>query len=156
LCDFEAGRIPLHRLCWLVPIFALWANVHAGGVGGLATMAAAVTGWGIAAWLGRPSPLTGLRQLGALVVLVIACGLACLLNPCGIGLPRVWFALIGSPVLPRLMQEHAPLRHAGPEALTVLLFGLVYLVALAGAWRSGPRVTWLIPLLWLYLAWTSI
>ena len=45
LSDFEAGRIPLGRLFWLVPLFIIWTNWHAGVLGGLATLALASIGW---------------------------------------------------------------------------------------------------------------
>jgi hypothetical protein len=37
-----------------------------------------------------------------------------------------------------------------------LLFGLLYVLALIGTLPRRPRVTWLIPLLWLVLSWTRI
>ena len=45
LCDFEAGRIGLRRLWWLVPIFWVWSNMHGGVLGGLATIVIALSGW---------------------------------------------------------------------------------------------------------------
>jgi hypothetical protein len=156
LCDFEAGRTSLASLFWLVPLYVLWANVHGGMVGGVATLAAAAAGWGLYRLLGWPSPLAGFRQGVLFAALVAACALTPLLNPYGLALPRVWFALMGSPVLPRVIQEHAPLLAAGPVAGGVLLFALLYLAALAGVWPLRPRVTWLIPLLWFALTWTNI
>src|SRR5262249_11681353 len=38
LVDFEAGRIGLGRLFWLVPVYAVWTNLHGGMLGGLATI----------------------------------------------------------------------------------------------------------------------
>jgi hypothetical protein len=156
LCDFEAGRASLRSLFWLAPLYVLWANVHGGMVGGVATLAAAAAGWGVAKLLGRDTPLAGYRQLIPFGALVLACGLAAFLNPYGAELPRVWFALMGSPVLPRVIQEHSPLLAAGPVAWTVVLFGLVYLAALLGVSPRQVRVTWLLPLLWFALAWTRI
>ena len=49
LCDFEAGRLPLRSLYWLVPVFAVWMNLHPGVVGGLATLVLIIVGW-IAVW----------------------------------------------------------------------------------------------------------
>jgi hypothetical protein len=64
LCDFEAGRIPLARLFWLVPLFLVWANAHDGVLGGLATLGLTVAGWGLVretfgpvpGGVGRPAP----------------------------------------------------------------------------------------------------
>ena len=109
LCDFEAGRIPLVKLFWLIPVFVVWTNVHGGMVGGVATLALAVVGWTLARLLGMDSPILSYRQFFTLTCLTLACALTALVNPYGLELPRVWFALLGSPVLPRLIEEHAPL-----------------------------------------------
>jgi hypothetical protein len=156
LCDFEAGRTSLASLFWLVPLYALWTNVHGGMVGGVATLAAAGAGWGLAKLAGRETPLTSYRQLLILGVLVLACGLTALLNPYGLELPRVWFELMDSPVLPRIIQEHAPLLASGPVGWTVVPFGVLYLGALLGVSPRRVRVTWLLPLFWFALAWTRI
>jgi hypothetical protein len=156
LCDFEAGRTSLKRLFWLVPLYVLWTNVHGGMVGGVATIAAATTGWGLAKLLGLPTPLSGYRQLLLLGGLVLACGLTAFLNPYGLQLPRVWFQLLGSSLLPRIIQEHAPLLAAGPVAWGVVLFAVLYLAALLGVPPRQIRVCWLIPLLWFAMTWSRI
>jgi hypothetical protein len=156
LCDFEAGRIPLRNLFWLVPLYLLWSNVHGGMVGGVLTIAVTSAGWWLARLVGRPSPLSSYRQLFALVGLVVACGLTALLTPYGFEMPRVWFELMGSSVLPQIIQEHFPLVRAGAVAWSVVLFALLYLAALLGVPRSRVRVTWLVPLLWFAMTWTRI
>jgi hypothetical protein len=156
LMDFEAGRISLGRLFWLIPLYALWTNIHGGMVGGVATIVAAAAGWGLAKGLGLETPLRSYRQLLPLAGLALACGLTALINPYGLQLPRVWFALLGSPLLPRIIEEHAPLPAAGPAAWGVVLFGLLYLAALLGVPFRRVRVTWLLPLLWLVQAWMRI
>lgn len=156
LCDVEAGRAPVRRLIWLLPLFALWTNIHGGMLGGLGTLALTALGWMGArrTWLDGP-PLSPRQMLG-LVCLVAGCGLTALLNPYGSALPRTWFALLGSPLLPRLIDEHAPLLQSGWAAGAVLLFGFVYLVVLLSALPRRPRVTWLVPLVWLALTFTRI
>jgi hypothetical protein len=156
LCDFEAGRIPLRRLFWLIPLYVLWTNVHGGMVGGVATLAVAITGWAFARLIGKDSPIARSRDLIALAGLTLGCALTALVNPYGIELPRDWFALLGSPLLPQIMDEHAPLLASGSPAVLVLGFGLLYLAALAGVLPRWPRVTWLIPLVWLLLSWTRV
>jgi hypothetical protein len=156
LCDFEAGRIPLGRLFWLVPLYVLWTNIHGGMVGGVATIAAASAGWGLAKLAGLPGPLTGYRQLLLLGLLVAACAVTALVNPYGMEMPRTWFALLGSPLLPRIIQEHGPLLSSGGVAWMVLALALVYLAALAGVPPRQLRVTWLLPLLWFALTWTRV
>jgi hypothetical protein len=156
LLDFDAGRLSLRGLFWLVPVFVLWTNVHGGMLGGVAMVGVAVAGWGLARPLGVRGPLSLGRGLVPLVLLVAAYALTALVNPYGLELPRVWLSLIGSPVLPRTIQEHAPLLQAGGVAWTVVIFAAVYLAALAGVPFSRLRVTWLMPLLWLGLTWTRI
>jgi hypothetical protein len=157
LSDFEAGRIPLRRLFWLVPIFVLWANVHGGMVGGLGTLGLTVAGWTIAYWFRWGGPLVRSQQILWLSLLVVCCGLAAFVNPYGTDLLRVWFSLIQSPVIPRYIHECLPLLHSGTGiAVVVLLLGFVYMAALLGVLPSRPRVTWLIPLVWLGLTWTRV
>jgi hypothetical protein len=156
LCDFEAGRISLLRLFWLLPVFVLWANLHGGMVGGIGTLVVAVAGWAIASWFGWGGPVVRRRQVLLLSLLVVGCGLTGFVNPYGTALPRVWFSLMGSPVLPLVIQEHGPLRGSGPAASAVLLFGFIYVTALLGVLPARPRITWLIPVIWLALAWTRV
>ncbi len=155
LCDFEAGRIEPRRLLWLIPLYALWANIHGGALGGLGTMGFALAGWTLAWMLGRASPLTGYRQVGLLALLILGCGLTAFINPYGLRLPQIWLEIMNAD-LPRIIVEHAPLDPTKPDGYMVLLFGLVYLIVLLSTLPRWPRVTWLLPLIWLYLTCTRI
>jgi hypothetical protein len=152
LCAFEAGRIGLGKLLWLVPLCGLWANLHGGVVGALGTLALAFLGWTAARWFGIETPLRTGRQALAFAGLGLACGVAVLINPYGVQLPQVWWELLRSPVLPRVIREHAPLDLTRLDGLMTLMLAGVYLVALAGLWPGRPRVAWLLPLAWLLLA----
>lgn len=152
LCDFEAGRVGLGRLAWLVPLFVVWANVHGGMLGGLGTLGLAVAGWTVYKVVGLPSPVTDSRRFLLLGLLVLVCGLAMLVNPYGIRLPETWYQIMREPLLPQLIIEHAPLNPFSLEGATALGFGVFYLFVLAGTWPKRPRVTWLLPLVWLVLA----
>jgi hypothetical protein len=156
LCDFEAGRIPLRRLFWLLPLFVLWTNIHGGMLGALGTLLVTTLGWVVARRVGLDGPNLSPGQMLALAPLVVGCSLTAFFNPYGSALPRTWFKLLGSPLLPRLMDEHAPLLQAGWSGGAVLLFGVLYLVALLGVLPRRPRVTWLVPLVWLALSFTRI
>jgi hypothetical protein len=126
-------------------------------VGGLATLTIVVAGWVLAYWSGWGGPLVSLRQVLWLSLLLVGCGLTAFANPYGAELPRVWFALIQSPVLPRYVQEHLPLVRCGPWAILVVsLFGSLYVAALLGVLPTRPRVTWLVPLIWFGLTWTRV
>jgi hypothetical protein len=156
LIDFEADRIALRRLFWLVPVFVVWTNLHGGMLGGVATVGLAVAGWGVAWLIGTRSPVANLRQFLVLCLLVVACALAALVNPYGWRLTQVWLYLSGSKVLPQYMIEHYPLHPSQPGDREVVLLAAVYLVALLGVQGRWPRVSWLIPLAWLALAIKSI
>src|SRR5205807_198735 len=56
LADIDAGRVPLRRVWWLIPLFVVWTNVHGGVIGGMATVGITVAGWVVARWLGFHSP----------------------------------------------------------------------------------------------------
>src|SRR5262245_44659893 len=98
LCDFEAGRTSLRSLFLLVPLFAVWTNVHGGVLGGVGTLGLTVCGRVVLETAGRRSggvrpPLRPRRPL-TLAALVVACGLTVLLNPYGLDLPRSWFTVL--------------------------------------------------------------
>ncbi len=156
LADYDAGRISFARLTLLVPVMVLWINLHTGALGGIATAALAVAGWGLAWRLGWPGPVTGWRQLFLLVALAAACGLTIFINPYGWWLPASCLELLRSPVIPQYVDEHKPLNVFDPGQRWVLVLGLLYVCALLNTdWRQ-LRVSWLLPLVWLVLALKSI
>lgn len=151
LLDIDAGRMPLNRLAWLIPLFLLWANVHGGVLGGLATLALIGSGWSLAFLLGLPTPLRSLRDTGLLLVVGIACGLTLLITPYGIEALSFWMRIL-SLDLGAIIQEHGPLWWNEPPSWAVLAVAAVYLLALAGILPEWPRMTWIVPLLWLWQA----
>jgi hypothetical protein len=155
LADFEAGQIALGRLFWLVPLYLLWANVHGGMVGGVGCLAVAGLGWWLTAFVRDSAPLKGGHYV-LYTGLVLLCALAALLNPYGAELPRVWFSLMSSPLLPRLIQEHGPLRDSGMVAWVVVVQAALYVGALLSISPRRWQVSWLLPLPWLVLTWTRI
>jgi hypothetical protein len=156
LCDFEAGRASLRSLFWLVPLFAVWVNIHGGVLGGMGTLGLTACAWSLLALAGWQSPLSRPRQVVTLAALVAACCLTAFLNPYGLDLPRSWFAVLGSPVVAQHIQEHAPLLRSGPVAAWVALLGAVYGAALVGVLPGRLRVTWLVPLVWFALTWGRV
>ncbi len=157
LVDVEAGRKRLRQLWWFVPLAALWANLHAGVLAGIGTVGLCVAGWCLIWLLGTAasgkgdSPIRHRRDALAMMALPLASAAAVLLNPYGWGLPKAWMATLAIP-LPSLIQEHAPLDLTSPLGWTVMLLGVGYVVALIGVLPRWPRVTWLLPLVWLLLA----
>jgi hypothetical protein len=157
LADFEAGRIGLRRLFWLVPLYALWSNLHGGMLGGLVTLGLALAGWAAARGIGWESPLKRWRQLVPLSLLGGACALTAFATPYGWQVPAEWLNIMGQKHLTEVIREHAALAPTSPEGTFTLLLGAVYLAVLVAACaRRRPRVTWLLPLVWFYLACTRI
>ena len=145
LVDFDRGRCGPWRLVGLIPLFALWTNLHGGVLGGILTLGLAVGGWVV---VGRFRPRSTILLLGILV----ACALTPFVNPFGLELLHTWGRIVGSAVLPQVVDEHMPLDPRTPAGLAVLGFGLFYLVLLVGTLPARPRVTWLIPVVWLALS----
>ena len=162
LVDVEAGKKPLRRLWWLVPLAVLWANIHGGVLGGLGTVAFCAAGWCLTAIFARSkcppmtmqggdvSRATAFRAM-ELFALLAAMAAATLLNPYGLELPREWLQTLAMP-LPMIIEEHRPLDLTAPDAWATLLLMAVYLVVLAGVFPRRPRITWLVPLVWFVLA----
>jgi hypothetical protein len=158
LVDFEAGRIDVAKLWPFIPLFWLWANSHGAVVGGLGTFALAVTGW-IAAFLARrESPVASWRQIGQLAALLVVCAGVGLINPYGADLPRTWTSILGSPLLPRMIVEHASLvRTQSWQVLAMMaLYAAAFIATLVGSWPSWPRITWLLPAIWAALTFARI
>lgn len=156
LQDYEADRLPLRGLFWLVPAFILWTNLHGGMLGGWATVCLAVAGWCLWRLVGRDSPATSWLTVATLIALLGLLALTALVNPAGWRAPATWVYLSRSEVLPTYIDEHKPLNPFAPgERQVLLLFGL-YVVGLLGTLPRWPRVTWLLPLVWFVLALSRI
>jgi hypothetical protein len=153
--DYEAGRIPLRGLFWLPLAIVVWTNLHGGALGGVATAAIVVVGWCSFWALGWSSPIRGIHDAAALIALLCTCIAATLVNPYGWHLPLDWIRLMGSPILPKYILEHRPLDITSRYQVPIVVFGAVYLIVFVHVLRrlglSQLRVTWLIPLVWLYL-----
>jgi hypothetical protein len=157
LCDFEARRAGVGNLAFLVPIFLLWTNAHGGMLGGLGTLVIVWTGWEAQALLGKGA--LSQRQMLIAAALLIACGFTAFASPYGLLMPKTWFAIMDSPILPQIIQEHARLNPLKLDGMMVIALGVFYVFMLSGTLLRGsrwPRVTWLIPLVWLLLACSRI
>jgi hypothetical protein len=151
LIAFDRGRIGTGRLAWLVPAFAVWANFHGGVLGGILELGIATAWWLGAFLLGRSSPVGSWRSAGALAAIGVACLAAPFANPFGPDLPRLWWRIMGSTVVKQVINEHMPADLSQATAQLVFGFGAVYMVILLGTLPRFPRVTWLLPLVWLVL-----
>ncbi len=155
LTGYEAGRISLARLFWLVPFFVVWTNTHGGMLGGFATLVLAWLGWTAAKLVGWPTPFRTAKDIGGFLLLTLLCGLTAFANPYGWEIPRAWWLIMSGPKIPDLIEEHKRLDPAEFTAWPLFAFAAVYLFVLAGL-RERPRVSWLLPLLWLAQAFLRV
>jgi hypothetical protein len=159
IVDFERKRIGIRRWIWFIPLCAVWTNIHGGVLGGIFTVGLALTGWvTLYIWrrlLARDTDdlPTGMGWLALIVALSAA---STLVNPFGLEMHRTWWSIVGSKVLPRMIDEHMPLNPAQTQGQAVLGFGIFYLLMLAGTLPNQLRVSWYIPVIWLALSIQSI
>jgi hypothetical protein len=151
LSDFEAGRLNFWGLFWLIPIFIIWTNIHGGVLGGLATLALMISGWTLARIFRRESPLQSLRQMLRSWGFLILCVLAIFVNPYWVDLPKSWLSIMNSHIIPNIIQEHSS-AFRGQYGWIIFPLGFFFIFSLIGTLPKSPRISWLIPLIWLALA----
>jgi len=152
LCDLEAGRKSLRSLFWLWPLFLIWTNSHGAVLAGLGTLGLTLGGWTLLFLCRQDSPIKTSRDLLALGLLLLGCLLTVVLNPYGLELPRTWLSIVHSPVIPQVIQEHVSIIKEPGKNWATIVFGLFFLACLIGTLPRRPRVTWLLPVVWLALA----
>jgi hypothetical protein len=104
---FHEGRCSRRRTLWLLPLFALWANMHGGFLAGFTILAATLlieTSLAVVAVSVEGRQNTRSRA-GHLTLLLGGALLATLLNPYGLSLYRWVFQLLGEPFFMDLHQE---------------------------------------------------
>jgi len=157
IVDFESGRRSAWRLFALIPLFIIWTNLHGGVLGGTLTLGLAVAGWGILFLIKRGyTPIKTWRKAFLLVGIVMACTLTPFINPFGMEMLRTWQRIVGSNAMKEFVSEHQPLSIANTSGQVTVAFGAFYLIMLAGVLPRLPRVSWLIPLVWLVLTFQGI
>ncbi|HUU82154.1 MAG TPA: hypothetical protein VM243_01500 [Phycisphaerae bacterium] len=155
--QYARARIAAWKLWLLVPMAAVWCNLHPGVLGGIATVG--LCGFGVLAtslWpmVSRKRP--GEWQRGVrLIVVASAMGAATLANPYGVHW-HVWVVqLMGSQALPEYVEEWRPLAWHEPAAL---LGGLLVAVALVATVLRRKRTTGaeaLVILFWIFQGFSS-
>jgi drug/metabolite transporter superfamily protein YnfA len=152
LTDVDNGRISINRLLWLVPVTCLWANIHGGVLGGLATFALAIAGWTLSWQLGRETPVRSRGDLGRLILIWLGCVAVCFANPYFGRLPAAWLEIYEMKSLPLIIKEHSRLDVTDWTGQSVIAFGLLYGVLLVTIPMRQWRVSWLLPMVWFGLA----
>ncbi len=145
LLEWRAGRLRERWLWLLVPVFALWTNLHGGWAAGFIFLAAF---WADAALvlagarLGNADMRPALQRLGLLTALGLACALATLANPYGWRVYEIFINVLGDQYLVRQIGEMMPPNWHFIWALE----GTILLLA-AAAIRPRRPATWLATLL---------
>ena len=116
-------------LWWLIPIFILWSNLHAGYALGLLLLGAFLAGevFNRLVWNPGVMPLTN-RQLLKLLGFSVLSGIAVLANPNGIDTWLVPFRTIGVGAIQKLISEWASpdFHDVGQQAMLMLfLLGVI-------------------------------
>ena len=155
LMDFENQRGGVGRLGWLLLLFPLWTNLHGGVLAGLATVYFVVAGWAAAYVIRRGNSCLLPRHVGPVGVLMVLLPATFLCNPYGAAMRQRWLEIMAMP-LPNIIEEHRPLDFSESMAWIVIGFALVYTAVIATTRPRDWKVTWLVPLLWLLLAWSRI
>lgn len=130
----------INRLWLLIPMFALWGNVHGGYALGLMLLAATIAGEVMNRLLPQPgSPGMSCRQIGTLAGIAFLCGLALLASPYGLGTWALPFRTVGIRTLQGFIMEWASpdFHNLYEQPILWLILGL-----LAAAGFSGRRWNW--------------
>ncbi len=151
LVDVEAERKTLSSLWLLLPLYALWVNLHGGVLGGMFSFGLVGLGWGVYWLFGWRSPLHCAHDVGMLVIIGLLAAAMVMVNPYGLDMIRMWYEILRQD-LPTIISEHRPLDWTEPEGIMVLSMGGLHMLLLLGTWGHKPRVSWLVPLVWFGLA----
>lgn len=154
---FHEGRCSRRQTLWLLPLFALWANMHGGFIAGFILLGATLLieiALAVLALTSEGRQAARLRA-GHLCLLLGGAFLATLLNPYGLDLYRWVFQLLGEPFFMDLHQEwKSPDFHA-KGAIRFELLMLLFPLLLALSKRRSNLVELGLALLWFHLALTG-
>src|SRR6266536_1431340 len=121
------GRI----IWWLVPLMALWVNLHGGFLIGLVLIALTIIGIPLDAWAASERVESVWPRLRTLILVLLACLFAVVLNPHG---PRIYtfpFEIFLSPVQQRAIVDWLSPNFHEPELLPLALLILTTIAAFA-------------------------
>jgi hypothetical protein len=155
MCErFHEGKYTWHRLLWLGPLFAVWANTHGGFVAGLLTLALAVVIEAIlGVFLSDPEKRRAARERTLhLTLATLGAGVCTLLNPYGWRLYPWIFQLLGNPYFMDLNFDWRSSDFHAPGAFRFELLMLLFPAVLALSRRRPNLVGLGLSLVWLHLA----
>jgi hypothetical protein len=154
---FHEGRCRFQTALWLIPLFALWANVHGGFLAGFTLLGTTLA---VEIALALLSPQTedrasARKRAGGMLLLLSGAFLATLFNPYGISLYRWLFQLLGDPYFMDLHQEWKSPDFHGKGAIRFELLILLFPLLLAVSKRRPHLVELGLALLWFHFALTG-
>lgn len=155
--QYARGRAAGWKVWLLVPIAAVWCNLHPGVLGGIATVGVCGAGAvGASLWAkAGQERRDGLRRGLQLVAVALAMGAATLVNPYGLQWHAWVLQLMGSEVLPQYVDEWRPLSWDDPSALIggLLVVAVVTATALRRTGMNVPEA--LVVLFWIVQGFSS-
>ena len=154
---FHEGRCSRIQTLGLLPLFALWANIHGGFVAGFTLLGATLLIEGALAVFDSTSDGKHKARSRAVHLLVLLCGtfLATLLNPYGLSLYAWIFQLLGDPFFMDLHQEWRSPDFHGKGAIRFEGLMLLFPMLLALSKRRPNLVELGLAVLWFHFALTG-
>lgn len=140
----EDRRRSSSRIWWLIPMTALWANLHGGFVAWPATVAVAAL-----------TDACGRKWASArrYMLLALGCGAATVLNPYGLRVHAHILDYLGSAWIANSIQEFQSPQFRSENVLVYGVLLLAGLLLASGAWTRGDRFSAVLVCLW---AWASL
>lgn len=126
-----AGR----AIWWLVPLMALWANLHGGFLIGLALIGLTIIGIPLDAWAATEKIGPLWPRLRALGLLLLGCSLVAILNPYGMRIYTFPIGVLLSPIFQQVVVDWLSPNFHQPNFVPLLL--LIFLTIAAFALSPG-------------------
>jgi hypothetical protein len=158
VCEgYHAGALSRRRTLWLLPLFAVWANVHGGFIAGFTFLGVTLAVEVVIALLATDpeSRMVARGRVGHLALLTGGAFLATLVNPYGPYLYRWVFRLLGDPYFMSLHQEWQPPDFHGKGAMRFELLMLLFPPLLGLTRRRANLVELALAVVWLHFALTG-
>jgi hypothetical protein len=131
---FVLGRFATNggRTIWLlVPLMVLWANLHGGFLIGLALIGLTAVGVLLDGWAAEEKSQETWSRVWTLLIVLVACAAAALVNPYGFGIYRLPFKVVSSPVFQNLIVDWLSPDFHIPTTRPLMILILMTIAAIA-------------------------
>jgi len=153
----EDRRRPTSRIWWLVPLTALWTNLHGGFLALIAVLGLAATGSAIEAFFGNGfGSASTIRDAVRYAKLTLACAAASFVNPYGWNLHRHVIEYLRSDWIRNVIQEFQSPVFRSENMLQFEVLLLVGLIVAGAQFRSWKIVEGLWIVFWAHMALGSV